>query len=254
MSEMADARPARAAGTLSFRDRLLILVGGTLLFVVLRILGWTTRKRFTGPGSEELLRRFRGGEPSILAFWHGRMVMMPFAYHGRGACIMNSRHRDGQLISRAIELLGIEVVRGSSTRGWVGGMRGLLAAHARGRDLVIVPDGPRGPRCRAKSGAVQLARATGAPIFPVAYAASRSRVLSRSWDWLCIPLPGARVTYVIGAPIAVSRETPAEALESARVALEEGLNESVRQADASCGVAPQHTLQYIEGVAQRGES
>ncbi|MEW6273214.1 MAG: lysophospholipid acyltransferase family protein [Thermodesulfobacteriota bacterium] len=252
--EAAARRAVRSAGSLSLRDRILILVGGTLLFVVLRVLGWTTRKDFTGPGAEELLQRFAGHEPSILAFWHGRMVMMPFAYRGPGACIMNSRHRDGQLISRAIELLGIEVVRGSSTRGWVGGMRGLLAAHARGRDLVIVPDGPRGPRCRAKSGAVQLARATGAPIFPVAYAASRARVLSRSWDWLCIPLPGAHVTYIVEEPIRVSRDTAPATLEAARVALEERLNRAVRQADRACGVAPEHTLQYIEGVAHRLES
>ncbi|HEY8517851.1 MAG TPA: lysophospholipid acyltransferase family protein [Candidatus Binatia bacterium] len=250
----APRRAAGSAGSLSLRDRILILVGGTLLYVVLRILGWTTRKTFTGPGADELLRRFADHEPSILAFWHGRMVMMPFAYRGAGACIMNSSHRDGQLISRAIELLGIEVVRGSSTRGWVSGMRGLLAAHARGRDLVIVPDGPRGPRCRAKSGAVQLARATGAPIFPVAYAASRSRVLSRSWDWLCIPLPGSRVAYVIEEPIRVSRDASPETLEEARVALESRLNEAVRRADRACGVAPEHTLQYIEGVARRAES
>ena len=167
---------------------------------------------------------------------------------------MNSRHRDGQLVSHAIRLLGIEVVRGSSTRGWVGGMRGLLAAHARGRDLVIVPDGPRGPRCRAKSGAIQLARATGAPIYPVAYAATRARVLSRSWDWLCIPLPGSRVTYVVGPPIRVARDASPLELEAARLALERSLNDAVRAADEDCGVARERTLQYIGTVAERQES
>jgi len=239
---------------LSFRDRVVTAVAGTLLFVVLRILGWTTRKRFTGPGADELFARFTGTEPSIMAFWHGRMVMMPFAYRGRGACIMNSRHRDGQMISRAIRLLGIEVVRGSSTRGWVAGMRGLLSAHARGRDLVIVPDGPRGPRCRAKSGAIQLARVTGAPIYPVAYAADRARVLSRSWDWLCIPLPFARVTYVVEDPIRIGRDASVAELESARVALEHRLNAAVRVADAACGVAPASTLAYIGAVAEGQES
>lgn len=239
---------------LTFGDHVMIVVAGTLLFVVLRILGWTTRKRFTGPGAAELFARFEGPEPSILAFWHGRMVMMPFAYKGRGACIMNSRHRDGQLISQAIRLLGIEVVRGSSTRGWVGGMRGLLAAHARGRDLVIVPDGPRGPRCRAKSGVIQLARVTGAPIYPVAYAADRARVLSRSWDWLCIPLPFSRVTYVVEDPVHIGRDATAAEIESARAALERRLNEAVRVADAACGVAPASTLEYIGAVAEQQES
>jgi hypothetical protein len=239
---------------LTFGDRVMIAVVGTLLFVVLRVLGWTTRKRFVGPGAEQLFARFDAAEPSIIAFWHGRMVMMPFAYRGPGACIMNSRHRDGQLISRAIHLLGIEVVRGSSTRGWVGGMKGLLAAHARGRDLVIVPDGPRGPRCRAKSGAIQLARVTGAPIYPVAYAASRARVLSRSWDWLCIPLPGSSVTYVVESPIRVARDASPTEIEAARLELEGKLNDAVRVADAAAGVAPERTVEYIGTVAQQAES
>lgn len=257
---MSSERPERRkkrrgpGAPLTFGDRVLIAVVGTLLFVVLRILGWTTRKRYVGPGAEELFARFDAREPSILAFWHGRMVMMPFAYRGAGACIMNSRHRDGQLISRAIDLLGIEVVRGSSTRGWVGGMRGLLAAHARGRDLVIVPDGPRGPRCRAKSGAIQLARATGAPIYPVAYAATRARVLSRSWDWLCIPLPGSRITYVVEQPIRVARDAEPAELEAARSALESRLNDAVRVADAASGVAPERTVEYIGTVAERQKS
>lgn len=254
MGRRSPERRSPARGTLSWRERLLVVVGGTLLFVLLRILGWTTRKSFTGPGAEELLARFAAHEPSILAFWHGRMVMMPFAYKGRRACIMNSRHRDGQLVSHAIRLLGIEVVRGSSTRGWLGGMRGLLQAYARGCDLVLVPDGPRGPRCRAKSGAVQLARVTGAPLFPVAYGASCARFLSRSWDWLCIPLPGARVTYVIESPIRVPSDASPEVVEHARVALEERLNEAVRRADAACGVASARTLQYIGAVAERPES
>jgi len=215
------------------------------------VLGWTTRKRFIGPGTQQLFDRFDAAEPSILAFWHGRMVMMPFAYRGPGACIMNSRHRDGQLISRAIHLLGIEVVRGSSTRGWVGGMRGLLAAHARGRDIVIVPDGPRGPRCRAKSGAIQLARATGAPVYPVAYAATRARVLSRSWDWLSIPLPFTTITYVVENPIRVAREAAPDDLETARLLLESRLNDAVRIADAAAGVAPERTVEYIGTVARQ---
>src|SRR5690606_35255438 len=123
---------------------------------------------------------------------------------------MNSRHRDGALVSRAIVPFGIEVVYGSSTRGWVGGLRGLLEAHRRGRDLAVVPDGPRGPRHRAKSGVIQLARATGAPIYPAAYAASRAIVLRKSWDRLVIPIPGARVHYVVGEPIRVAPDATAE--------------------------------------------
>jgi lysophospholipid acyltransferase (LPLAT)-like uncharacterized protein len=244
------SRKARAAHSL--RARLLVSVGGAALFLALRLLGWTTRKTFVD--ADELLGRFARGEQVILSFWHGRMVMMPFAYRGRRACIMNSRHRDGELISRAIQRLGIEVVRGSSTRGWVGGLKGMLDAHRRGRDLVVVPDGPRGPRCRAKSGVIQLARATGVPIYPVAYAASRFRVLRRSWDWLSIPLPFARVAYVVGAPLRVPREATADEVEAQRSELERRLCEGVRRADRACGIAPELTEAYLNGIAARASS
>lgn len=234
------------------RERVQVVGGGAVVYAALRVLGWTTRKRFVG--AEALFARFAAGKPSILAFWHGRLVMMPFAYRGPGACIMNSGHRDGELISRAIRRLGIEVVRGSSTRGWVGGLKGLLAAHRRGRDLVVVPDGPRGPRCRAKSGVIQLARATGAPIFPVSHAASRAHTLRRSWDWLALPLPFCRVVYVIGEPLEVERDASAARIEELRAELERRLNRATRHADAAVGIDTRHTDAYLEGVARRRES
>jgi lysophospholipid acyltransferase (LPLAT)-like uncharacterized protein len=233
-------------------DAALLAVGGLAVAVVMRVVAASARKRFIG--DEELERRFAAREPVILTFWHGRMVMMPFAYRGRGACIMNSRHRDGELISRAIRRFGIEVVHGSSTRGWVGGLKGLLAANARGRDLVVVPDGPRGPRCRAKSGVIQLARATGAAIFPASHGASRAWVLRRSWDWLSIPGLFARVAYVVAEPMVVPQDAAAEEIEELTLELERRLNDATRRADAEVGVAPEETRSYIDGVAMRGES
>ena len=110
----------------SRQERIFIAAGGLVLSWVLRLIGATSRPTFLG--ADELRARFADQEQVILAFWHGRMVMMPFGYLGRRACIMNSRHRDGALISRAIERFGIEVVHGSSSRGWVGGLKGLLTA------------------------------------------------------------------------------------------------------------------------------
>lgn len=185
----------------------------------------------------------------MLCFWHGRMVMMPFAYFGRGACIMNSRHRDGELISRAIRRMGIETVRGSSTRGWVGGMKGLLAANRRGRDVIVVPDGPRGPRCRAKTGALQLARATGAPIWPVSYAADRAKVVTRSWDRMLLPLPFSRVAYVSEAPIEVPSDAGADQVEALRLELEARLDAATREAGRLVGADPDETEAFLRGVA-----
>jgi len=236
----------------SLSERWKLLLVPLLAACWIRVTRRLTRLRYEKREALEAWRR--KGESCILAFWHGRIVMMPFAYAGRGICIMNSGHRDGALVSQAIQPFGIEVVYGSSTRGWVRGLRGLLEAHRRGKDLAVVPDGPRGPRCHAKSGAVQLARATGAPIYPAAFGASRGWVLKRSWDWLLIPAPFARVHYVVGEPLVVPPDATAEGMEALRIELEQRLNQVTARADAAVGVALRETVEYTRSEPEGGLS
>jgi lysophospholipid acyltransferase (LPLAT)-like uncharacterized protein len=143
---------------------------------------------------------------------------------------MNSVHRDGEIITRVLKRFGISVVRGSSTRGWMGGLKGMLDAYRQGCDLLVVPDGPRGPRYQAKPGVLQLARATGAPIFPATYGAAWKTTV-RSWDRLLIPFPLSRVTYVIGKPLRVPADASAELMEEKRKELEDTLLTITAQAD-----------------------
>ncbi len=60
-------------------------------------------------------------EPFIVAFWHGELLMQPFNYkriRPKGkVSAMISEHKDGEAITRTVEYLGIDSIRGSSTRG-----------------------------------------------------------------------------------------------------------------------------------------
>jgi lysophospholipid acyltransferase (LPLAT)-like uncharacterized protein len=200
-----------------------------LAFCGLWLLGKTTRKRYGG-AADELLAYWQRGEQTIVAFWHNRILLMPFPYRGQKACIMNSAHRDGEIITRVIKRFGITAIRGSSTRGWLGGLKGMLEAYRQGYDLIVVPDGPRGPRYQAKPGVLQLARVTGAPIFPVSYGAAW-KITVPSWDRLIIPLPLSRVLYVVGQPIRVPADASAELMEEKRKELERSLRTLTTQAD-----------------------
>jgi lysophospholipid acyltransferase (LPLAT)-like uncharacterized protein len=106
----------------------------------------------------------------------------------------------------------------------------MIEAYRQGYDLIVVPDGPRGPRYQAKPGVLQLARATGAPIFPVTYGAAW-KITVRSWDRLLIPCPLSRVTYVVGQPILVPADASAEQMEEKRRELEARLRAITAQAD-----------------------
>jgi len=208
--------------------RLVVAIAPMLLSGALYLLAWTVRVRLVN--TSELFARWARGDRIILAFWHNRVVMMPQQYRGRKICIMNSQHRDGEIATRALSRWGIRSVRGSATRGGVAGFLRLVDAFRDGYDLAVVPDGPRGPRYRAKPGVVYLAKATGAPIFPISYAASWKKEL-RSWDRLIIPLPFARIVYVAGEPLTVPRDAGDDMAEALRKELEDRLNRATAEAE-----------------------
>ena len=106
----------------------------------------------------------------------------------------------------------------------------MLSPHRDGEMLA-------GPRMRAQSGIVVLARLSGAPIVPATYAVSRRKIAS-SWDRFVIALPFSRGLYLWGAPIHVARDADDDALETARMDLEISLNALTESADRRMGVEP----------------
>ncbi len=209
--------------------RVLTVVGPPVVSMALRALQLTLRTEFVN--ANELFARWARGERVIIAFWHDRLLMMPIAASGVRICTMVSQHRDGEIATRALARWGIDTVRGSATRGGIGGFLRLVGAYRGGSSLAVVPDGPRGPRYAAKPGVIHLAKATGGVIFPVTYAANRAAHL-RSWDRLVVPLPFARVTVEVGEPLRVPAGAGEEELETQRQLLERRLSDLTRVAEA----------------------
>jgi lysophospholipid acyltransferase (LPLAT)-like uncharacterized protein len=149
-------------------------------------------------------------------------------------CVISSDHPDGRLMAKATARLGIETVFGSTKRGRVSLLRAATRVLDQGRIAVFTPDGPRGPRMRAKAGAVRLAMRTGLPIVPITFAASNQRLLA-SWDRFALALPGARGVLAFGAPLELRRDGDPEA---GRRLLEQRLNELTRDADRALGLPP----------------
>jgi lysophospholipid acyltransferase (LPLAT)-like uncharacterized protein len=167
---------------------------------------------------------------AILAFWHSRLLMMPLLCRKRRVKMLISRHRDGELISRAVRFFPIDSVRGSTTRGGVPALRKLVKALQKGSHVAITPDGPRGPRNRAQLGAILLAAGTGRPIVPVTFGASKKKVL-KSWDRFLFPYPFSRGVFVWGDPIWVRPEEGEAGMEEKRTTLELTLNRITAEAD-----------------------
>jgi lysophospholipid acyltransferase (LPLAT)-like uncharacterized protein len=150
---------------------------------VIRVLGRSMG--MDSQGHEEVDALYRQGRHIILAFWHAQQLMVPIGYRGTEANVLISQHQDGEIIARIISRFGHRAVRGSSTRGGALALRELIRLGRSGADLVVTPDGPKGPRQVAKLGVVQLAKATGLPIVPLAFSCSKknsSRAGIGSWS------------------------------------------------------------------------
>lgn len=189
-------------------------------------------------GGDAPRRLWDEGKPFILAFWHGRLLMMPYCWDRRRVIhMLISQHRDGQLIARTVGHFGILTAAGSSTRGGVQALRTMVKALAAGDCVGITPDGPRGPRMRASDGIVSVARLAGVPVIPAAYGTTRGRFLD-TWDRFLVAWPFGRGVVVWGQPIAVDRDAGDDEAESARRAIEDGLNAVTAEADRLTGRVP----------------
>lgn len=137
----------------------------------IQFLGWRLDVRTEGASLVDAL--YKQGKRIIIVFWHGRQWMMPLAYRGSDAHVLISQHRDGELIHRIVTRFGFHSVRGSTTRGGSAAMKQLIRLGRSGVDLVVTPDGPRGPNQLVQMGVIQLAKATGLPIVPLTFSCTK---------------------------------------------------------------------------------
>jgi hypothetical protein len=213
-------------------------VQSTLAWLVaqyIRLLFLTTQWTVVCPPDTE--RCLAKGRPFIACFWHGRMIMMRAALpRGITMHVLISEHRDGQLISRALAYLGVATVAASSRRGGAAALRSMSGLLDRDKSVGITPDGPRGPRMRAKVGAIKAAQLSGVPVLPVSGAVGRRRILG-TWDSFCLALPFSRGVIQWGEPIEVPRHADDAELERLRLLLEDHLNRLTAEADRRFGQA-----------------
>src|SRR5918912_2278352 len=193
--------------------------------------------RWTVEGSD-IPRRLRDeGRSFILAFWHGRLLMIPMAWQRLAPMhMLISSHRDGLIIADAVTYFGVNSIAGSTRRGGSAALRQMLKQLAAGDCVGITPDGPRGPAMQASLGIVNVARLARVPIVPVVFATSRCRVL-RSWDRFHLARPFGRGVFIWGKPIEVEGELDDAGLERTRLLIERRMNEMADEADRRVGRA-----------------
>lgn len=185
-----------------------------LLRIGLRALAATWRIREEVP--PDCAGMVTGGEPCVVAFWHGMMIPVWYRFRG-GSVAVVSGSADGELLADYLTrgLRYATVIRGSSSRGGGEALAAMVEALKR-RRVLITPDGPRGPLHQAKPGALVAALRSSRPVLCCSWNASRAFVLG-SWDGMLIPYPFARVEFRYCkfkiSPADISQHIPPSILE-----------------------------------------
>jgi lysophospholipid acyltransferase (LPLAT)-like uncharacterized protein len=207
---------------------------GVLAAEYLRMV-WKTSRFVLEPA--DFYERAEPEQPLIIAMWHGQHFLMPFLRRQHRVKVLISRHGDGEINASAAERLGIGTIRGSGAHGQGFDRKGGVAAFkamadllADGWNVALTADVPKVSRVAGR-GIVTLARVSGRPIYPVAFATSRRLVLN-NWDRSEVNLPLSRGAIVVGDPIYVPSSADTNMLDAARLALGKTLDSVTERAHA----------------------
>ena len=166
--------------------------------------------------SPDIFNKYAEEGNNIFAFWHNRLFYLTYYCvknnKKRKMTILASMSKDGDYAAALAYRLGLDTIRGSSSRGGQQAVRNLTDKASQGNNIGIAIDGPRGPVYTANEGVIKLAQLIGGRIIPVSYDATRKWKL-KSWDRFMIVKPFGRVHMAFGEPMEIPRNLPSDEFE-----------------------------------------
>ncbi|MBT3340699.1 MAG: lysophospholipid acyltransferase family protein [Planctomycetes bacterium] len=216
-----------------FRRWLIQLLAEWVGTTALRLLATTWRVQIVGQANRDAAQT-KAGLP-IWIVWHEHVPTSLLLHRGQPVRALISHHHDGEVIARITKKLGLETVRGSSSKGGREALREMVEMKRSPYGYALTPDGPRGPRHSFAPGALKLAVAIDRPLLPNGYGANRAWRMG-SWDRMMIPKPFSKVVLVYGPPIFVSANDLATAtsFEATRERCIQALRAVELEADNEC--------------------
>ena len=165
---------------------------GFMVWVIYRSLSATWKMRVVEDDSLKFDRA--NNIPVILAHFHqDELVLLSLAPDYKIAT-MTSTSKDGDIITAVLKLIGARVSRGSSTRGGVTALKGLIKLCKNGSNSTFAVDGPRGPIYEPKAGVFEFSRLLKSPIYVAGVHCKNNWSFPKAWNKTFLPKPFAQVT------------------------------------------------------------
>ena len=174
------------------------IVLGFLIWIIYKIISSTWRVTlFEPPDMKDLLLKKK---PLILSHFHGDELVLISLVKKYQIATMTSTSKDGEIMNTALKLLGAKTSRGSSTRGGVSALKGLIDFCKQGHSCSFAVDGPKGPIFEVKPGVFEISRLLKAPIFACGVSADQAWHFPKSWNKTYFPKPFSKVNIFWQGP------------------------------------------------------
>ncbi len=174
------------------------IVLGFLIWIIYKIISSTWRVTlFEPPDMKDLLLKKK---PLILSHFHGDELVLISLVKKYQIATMTSTSKDGEIMNTALKLLGANTSRGSSTRGGVSALKGLIDFCKQGHSCSFAVDGPKGPIFEVKPGVFEISRLLKAPIFACGVSADQAWHFPKSWNKTYFPKPFSKVNIFWQGP------------------------------------------------------
>lgn len=174
-----------------------------LLYIYLKITYFTSKWQFVFTDDYNK-QRFLSQKRTIFAFWHNKLAFGPGIFAGyKDIYALISPHSDGRIISDIVKQFGFGVINGSTNKDPFIALRTIVKKLHNNSDIVITPDGPRGPIYKINSNINKIAWKYNVMLIPIS--CNSSRYFSfKSWDRLIMPLPFGKITVRVGSPLTLT--------------------------------------------------
>jgi lysophospholipid acyltransferase (LPLAT)-like uncharacterized protein len=178
-----------------FRKYLLPII----VYALYRSLLFTWRIRLIEPPS--LTEELKNKKTFIISHWHGDELALLWLAKPYRIATIASQSKDGELMHKVLTWLGARTSRGSSTRGGVQALKGLIRLLRDGGNCSFAVDGPKGPLHKVKPGVFELSRLVSCPIYAGGVAVDRAVHFPKSWNKTFLPKPFAKIVVYWAGPI-----------------------------------------------------
>lgn len=134
-------------------------------------------------------------KPVIIAFWHGGMLPCWYLFQDSNSVAVVSKSNDGEILSNVLEHWGFSLIRGSSSTSGSEVLKEMVEKAKEGKNILITPDGPRGPKEQFKVGAIIASQRAQIPLILLKPTVSSAFTFQKSWDNFSLPLPFSRIEF-----------------------------------------------------------